>query len=224
MCYSPKVSLITALIEFVISIFIFIRIRKNKLIKFIIPFILLLGSYQLTEFLLCTTNDPQLWGTLGFMSYTFLPALGLHFSITYTDKKFPNYLLYFSPVIFSLIAVMTKNFIVENFCSTIFVEIQTAFFQSNAKFWPMFIYWIYYFGFILVATILIFRYFLKAKTKKKRYLSLLILFTVIISLVPAILLITVFPVFKIMFPSIYCEFSLLYAISAFVAIYYDERV
>ena len=128
MCFNPQISIFTALIEFISATFIFIRFKKTIIIKYLTLIIFLLGLYQFTEFMLCTSYNIQLWGTIGFITYTFLPPLCLVFILKYTKINFKKSFLFYLPAIaFSLIAIFTKNFIITGNCSTIFVAIQNIF-------------------------------------------------------------------------------------------------
>ncbi len=45
----------------------------------------------------------------------------------------------------------------------------------------------------------------------------------LLSLLPALLLITILPSLSVMFPSIYCQFALICAILALIAVYLDNK-
>ena len=219
MCFTPQVSLSTAIIEFVTGTSIWIFFRKSLVNRFCIVFLYLLGFYQFTEFMLCTSDDPVLWVKLGYITYTFLPAMGLHFAIRITDRKYKGWLLYVLPVTFSLIAIFTKDFVITSVCSTVFVIVRLCKSLIHSL-----LYTIYYFGFIALVCFFLWNRFRKEKNLIRRKLYILVLLTVLASLISALILIVIFPSLGIMFPSIYCQFALLFAIAALVGAYLDSRL
>src|SRR3989339_861921 len=111
MCFTPIISLSTAIIEFLVGTFILIRYRNTLVSVFSAIFVYVLGLYQFTEFMLCTTNNPHLWAAIGFATYTFLPTIGLHFVLRLTKRKFNKYILYTPAIIFALIAILRSDFV-----------------------------------------------------------------------------------------------------------------
>ncbi len=111
MCFTPKVSIATAIIELIFACIIFFRYKKSKIAKFAALFVLLLGFYQFTEFMLCTTGNTQLWGKLGFITYTILPALGLHLTLKHTKQKLNRLVVYLPMIVFIVVAILETDFI-----------------------------------------------------------------------------------------------------------------
>jgi len=216
MCFAPWISLTTFIVEFAIATLILILYKKSNMARFFAVFIYLLGMYQLSEFMICTTSIVNLWGTVGFISYTFLPALGLHIVLDITKKRRYGWLLYIPPIVFALIAIFTPNFISKGVCSTVFISLRT-FFTGNPA--AAGIYGAYYFIFIAIAIILLIVFFIKEKNKVRKKISLFALLAIAFSLIPALILIVVLPTLRVMFPSIFCEFSILFAIFALIAMY-----
>ena len=92
MCFTPTISLTTAIIEFIVVIYLIKRI-KDKSLRALPWIILILGLYQLTEFFLCTT-DNQIWPKLGFIMYTFLPILLMQlFLVEILYQQFQDYII-----------------------------------------------------------------------------------------------------------------------------------
>ena len=118
MCFTPTVSLTTAIIEWVIATFILFRYKKSVFSRFMALFIFILGFYQFSEYMLCTSGNVELWAKLGFISYTFLPALGLHFILSYTKNKFNKAWLYAPVAIIILVVILKNNFIINYFMIT----------------------------------------------------------------------------------------------------------
>jgi hypothetical protein len=129
MCFTPLVSITTAVIEFVIVSYLFYRIKDKKLYPLAI-FVFLLGLYQFTEFMLCKTNNTILWARIGFASYTFLPFTLYHFFINATGKK-NNQIIYIIPILFSIIALFYPDFINYTSCNTFHVTVESLIFNNN---------------------------------------------------------------------------------------------
>ncbi len=212
MCFTPWVSLTTAIIEFFVGTFILTRYKNNIVSTFSAIFIYILGFYQFTEFMLCTNSYTRLWVILGFSAYSFLPAIGLHMVIKLTREKFNNYVWYIPPIIFSLIAFLKDNFVISAGCNKIFVAVSTTFTNQFTAI-PHNIYIIYYFGFISISCFLLISH-IKKQQMKKIYIWWFVTF--IITATAPLLLMDIIPHFYQQFPSIYCEFAIFFSITALV--------
>lgn len=217
MCFTPIISLTTAIIEFFIATFILIFYRKYLINKFFITLIYFLGLYQFTEFMLCISNNPALWAKIGFISYTFLPAIVVYYILKYIGKKDKKYFIavYLIPIFFSILALTMSNFISRAECSQFFVIGQNMLYSISP--FLSAIYGLYYYGSIILSSILILKKIFKEKNKIKRKIDISIFLAILISLVPALILIIILPSIFPMFPSIYCEFAILFSIAALVA-------
>ena len=218
MCFTPAISLSTAIIEFSLATIILLYFKKSWINSFFAIFIYVLGFYQFTEFMLCTSTNSFLWAKLGFITYTFLPALGLFFGLKINNKKRSYYSLFLIPLIFSLSALFSKNFIVYATCNRFFVSVRNVLFTNN---W-YYIYWAYYFEFMLLFTLLVSWRIKKEKDKKLKKIEWIILVTILVSLLGALILMVIFPTLKIMFPSVYCEFALLFSIMGLIVAWINE--
>lgn len=218
MCFTPKISMTTAVIEFFVGTYLWLTLRKKFVVKLLVIFIYLLGLYQFSEFMLCTSDNPALWGRVGFVSYNFLPAVGLHFVIRLARRKFINWVLYIPAVTFAVMALVYKDFIVASSCNTVFVTVKTLFFRDVGSIWFTFVYWLYYFGFIFIGLWLLLLAFIKSKSLPQKRLYLYSALATILSLGPAFVFIILLPSYRVQFPSIYCEFALLFALMALVGV------
>lgn len=216
MCFTPLVSLSTAIIEFLAAASILIFFKKSTTNRFYAIFICVLGFYQFTEFMLCTSNNAALWVKLGFITYSFLPAIALHFMIRMVNLKFKNSLLYIFPIVFSLITLIEKNFVIVSECTRYFVKVQTIFspFQNKILF---FIYLIYYFGFMILGCFLLGRNYKKEKNKIKRNIYSFLLITMMIALIAPLILFLIIPSLGVVLPSLYCEFAVLFTLAALLS-------
>ncbi|MAH07425.1 hypothetical protein CMI38_04210 [Candidatus Pacearchaeota archaeon] len=144
MCFTPLISITTAIIEFGIVIYLLKRI-KDKRLRIIPLFVLLLGLYQLTEFFLCT-SDNYLWPRLGFIVYTLLPVLGMQLFYDLSNKKL-NKIFYSIPLFYILVALLHPNFIILGTCSSFFITVRNLIFNQNKIL--MWIYLAHYFTYPL---------------------------------------------------------------------------
>jgi len=220
MCFTPIVSLSTAIFEFVVATAILVFCRKSLINRFFPLLIYILGFYQFTEFMLCTSNYPFFWAKMGFITYSFLPAVGLHFIMKLTNRKYNYTTLYLVPVIFSLMALLKPDFIIESTCTTFFVIVIKDLFNSLFSY----IYGVYYFGFIMLFCYFLLNSFNKEKNQLKRKLYTVIFAAALITLLPAVVIFIIFPAFKIIFPSVYCEFAVLFTVAALIASYLDNKI
>jgi len=220
MCFTPIVSLSTAIFEFVVATAILVFCRKSLINRFFPLLIYILGFYQFTEFMLCTSNYPFFWAKMGFVTYSFLPAVGLHFIMKLTNRKCNYITIYMVPVIFSLMAFLKPGFIIESTCTTFFVIVIKDLFNSLFSY----IYGLYYFGFILLFCYFLLKSFNKEKDQLKRKSYAIIFAAVLITLLPAVVIFIIFPAFKVIFPSVYCEFAVLFTVAALVASYLDNKI
>ncbi|MBU4283717.1 MAG: hypothetical protein KJ968_01295 [Nanoarchaeota archaeon] len=223
MCFTPIVSLSTAILEFVVATAILVFCRKSLINRFFPLLIYILGFYQFTEFMLCTSNYPFFWAKMGFVTYSFLPAVALHFVMKLTNKKYNYKILYIVPVIFSLIAFLKPDFIIQSTCTTFFVIVIKDMFNSPIPL-LLFIYELYYSWFIVAVCYFLLKGINKEKIPLKRKLYAVILAAVIITLFPAMVLFLIFPAFRIILPSVYCEFAVLFTVAAIISSYLDNKI
>ncbi len=223
MCFTPAISLATAIVEFIVATFILIKYKRYVIPVFLAILIYVLGIYQFTEFMSCTSHNAFLWAKLGFITYTFLPAMGLHFILKLAKNRKYNWLVYLPPLFFSFWAAFKTNFIVNVSCSKVFVIVNKIFTSQG---YDLFFkgYVLYYSGFILMMVIITFILAKKAKDKITRQLAKLLGGAIIITISLPLILVFILPSLKIQFASVYCEFALLFTIAALIGIkIYDKK-
>jgi len=221
MCFTPTISFTIFAIEWILG-FMVLGKRKNAG-KFHEVYILaayllfFLGFYQFTQGMFCISGDYAFWGLAGFITYTFLPAMGLHLAyvlIGNRDRRLN--LIYFFPGLFSIIAVLTPNFVSMGSCSSYFIVANHSW--NVALGW---IYAFYYFGFIVYSAYL---YNLESRKGKKDWNIVMTgLIGILAFTIPTFILLILFPALKIGFPSILCEFALLFGICVFWMIHLIEK-
>lgn len=220
MCYTPTVSLTTAIIEFILAAILPFKYPRATLRYFFALFIFLLGLYQFSEFMLCETGDDIFWVRAGFIVYSFLPALGLHAALYYLKSKINRLMLYTVPVALTLTA-FTNDQIWQGTCNTIFITTKTILSQHPILF---FIYITYYAGFTLLICWLAIKEYSRVRSHLKRIMSLTWIIAILLMSVPTFVLIIIFPELGLRFPSVLCHFALLLALVTFVGVRMEHQL
>ncbi|MCF7910091.1 hypothetical protein K9L16_00270 [Candidatus Pacearchaeota archaeon] len=213
MCFTPIISLITAIIEILVGTYILKKYKDELVSVFSAILIYFLGAYQLAEFFLCTTNNPETWARIGFIIYTLLPAMGLHFSLRLTKVSKKNLAIYFIPLLIIFITLFSKEFIISAGCEKFFVLIKTSI-MSEQNIFLTAIYGIYYFGYIVFSEYFLINQYKKEKGKLNKKIEIMWALFGGLTIILPIILIIIIPSIGIQFPSIYCEFALLFTIVA----------
>ena len=225
MCFTPLVSISIAIIEFALATTLLLFFPKSKFRDFFAVFIYILGFYQFTEFMLCSGNA-LFWATMGFVTYSFLPALALHAVLKIFKKKFNVIWVYIIPLIAGILAITIPGFIVQASCERYFISIDTII-NSNPSLLLLVafaIYVVYYFGFLALTYFIILKDYIKQKNEIKREIELVEMVGILLMIIPTLVLLILFPVFGIMFPSILCAFAIFVAISAFIGVYLKGKL
>jgi len=225
MCFTPTISLATAIIEFILATILLLFFKKTDLRNFFVVIIYLLGFYQFTEFMLCNSNSPFLWAKIGFSTYSFLPAITLHAVLKFLKKKPSLILIYTIPMFALITAFATPEFIMNTQCNNFFITVNTIFndtslLSNGILFWT---YTIYYFGFVLFGIILLYKNYQKQKSKIKKEIEIVEIAGILLATIPTIILIIFLPFSRFELPSILCQFALLVAIAAFIGVYLEDE-
>jgi len=226
MCYTPTISLTTAAIEFVLAIILLLFFKKSTLRNFFAALIFLIAFYQFTEFMVCTSVNPLLWAKAGIIAFSFLPALILHAFMRFV-KKNPNPIFLYSIPVLASAAILIYPVVTAASCGTFFVEVQTTFnieartFLQNLS---LLIYTSYYFGFLILAMAFFYHDYKKQRSKIKREIEIVELIGILLLSVPTLILLLIFPLLGLKFPSILCQFALFVAIAAFIGVYLESKI
>lgn len=88
LCFSPPVMLATFLIEFAMIFYVIWRYKMSPTVRLVTITLGLLGTFQLAEYMICggLGLGHSDWARLGYMSITFMPAVGLHLVMTLAKK------------------------------------------------------------------------------------------------------------------------------------------
>ena len=222
MCFVPKVSLATALIEFLVAFWLYLKFPLKPLKIFFVIILCLLGFYQLTEFMLCVFGQAEIWGKMGFIAYTLIPAVTLYFSLILIKKKANLWLVMFWPLYFVSYALLDTNFILQGTCSTLFVTVRNKFSFPDSRLLPFSIYSFYYYSYLALSSATIIWGALKSQTKKEKRIFWLMFISIILTLFPPLFLIVIFPSLGIKFPSVYCQFAMILTIVAIIGLYLEN--
>ena len=220
MCYTPVVSLTTAIIEFILAAILPFKYPKATLKYFFAFFLFMLGLYEFTEFMLCKTGHDIFWVRAGFIVYSFLPALGLHAALFYLKSKINRLALYTVPVALTLIA-FTNDQIWQGTCNTIFITTKTILSQHPTLF---FIYIAYYVSFTLLICWLSIKEYSRVRSHLKRIMSITWIIAILLMSVPTFVLIIIFPELGVRFPSVLCFFALLLALTIFIGVRMEHQL
>lgn len=187
---------------------------------------MLLGGYQLSEFLLCVTPFTELWTKVGFVIYTFLPAVALHSVLFRLNKKLTAMRLafvYAVPIFTVLAASIPGLMVAQAMCETIFVTAH-IFQATDLGYFTFWVYCIYYAGFIIAASVISINAYIMMKNKNDRNLFLYYPAAVALMTIPTFIFLVVFPHFGLRFPSILCHFALLLAAIVFTGVRREEQL
>lgn len=225
MCFTPPVSLGTAIVEFFLAGIMRFKFTRARLRNFFAFFLIMLGFYQFTEFMLCTSKNAALWVRAGYITYTFLPALGVHAVLNYfkVPGKINRLLLYIIPVGYTVMALLSPEFVQGGSCQTVFI-LTKIFYSKNHQVFFSILYDLYYFSFMLFACLFAFRKYWIEKDVQKKKLYVLLPIAISLMSVPPFIVVIVFPFFHIMFPSVLCHFAILLAITVFIEAYLEHKL
>ena len=225
MCFTPFVSGSVAALEWIFATLILLRFRKSKVTPYVISLLYLLGAYQFTELMLCVTGNAELWVRVGFVAYSFLPVIGVHFVLVMVDSAWQRFakFLYAIPVAFSAAAMLSPNFVEEGVCNSIFVTARTMFFQPRENPLVAMMYGGYYYLFILISVVIVLFSYPKERNRMKRIYYAMGIFGLSLITISPFIFIILLPAYGLRLPSIFCEFALAFAIIAFIASYLDHK-
>jgi hypothetical protein len=213
-CFSPPVMVATLLIEVSLLAYTVWRYKMTVLTRLVATVLVALATFQLAEYFVCTGAAGHVvqWSRVGFVAITVLPPLGLHILHELAGK--PNRRLvgaaYLSMAGFIGFFLSYQAAFTGHQCTGNYVIFQHANNVGN-------IYTLYYYGWLLTALSLGFRWLGEMKVKGLKahrsadavrgmiagYLVFLVPTTVINTLNPA----TIQGI-----PSIMCGFAVLFAL------------
>jgi hypothetical protein len=141
-CFSPPVMIATFLIEIVLAAIVFLRHHVTRFGKVAGLVLLLLATFQIAEYRICTTTgEPLVWSKIGFVAITLLPVAGLYL-VSLVSRR-PHFLKlgYATAIGFVLYFIFVPKSITGAICGGNYVM-----FNGSNDFYRL--YGFYYWGFL----------------------------------------------------------------------------
>jgi len=218
MCFAPYISLSTFVIEFLLAAFFFFKNPKDKLNRMIALISLMLGVYQLNEFLICVTSL-NLFTRLAMSTTAIMPALGITYALIVYRKKVNFYwhaLIYAPPVFFILMFVISNYYKQSAICTSVFIQ------YSGGRLLGQF-FSLYYLLYLIAAVVIFYFASVSAKLMYERRMAHLGMLGMFIFTIPTFVFLLFLPALEIQFASVLCEFALLFAIEMVIVLWYKQK-
>lgn len=199
--------LATLIIEFCLAIYAFVRYKMTRSARIIVILLIVLGSFQLSEYMICGglgLNNIQ-WAKFGYAMTALLPALAIHLIVTVAEKRKPIIvgLAYFTALIFLAYFMFFDGAISGQQCYANYAVFYAHGIMSK-------LFGLFYLVWLTAACILALR-FIKQVPKKSKTLKS-ILFGGAIFLIPTYVFNLIDPATVKAIPSVMCGFAVLFAI------------
>lgn len=201
--------LATIVIELGLLIYVTLRYKFTKVVKFVSFILFCLAMFQISEFRTCGQTLGQsglLWSRIGYVFITFLPPLGLHLISAIKGKK-PGKLIWVADVLavaFVLIFGLAPSSINSAICGGNYVVFKL---HSNLAL----LYGFYYFG-LLFAGIVDAAMSLKDVNKNQHQALLWMITGYLVFLIPTGIINMIDTTTILGVPSIMCGFAIFYAL------------
>jgi hypothetical protein len=207
LCFSPPVMVATIVIEIALALWVVSRYTINKPRRLMIALLVLLASFQLAEFNVCSSALPDLiWSRLGYVVITMLPAIALHLVIVLRGNRQKLLVTggYILAISFAAAFAFAPSGLNQGVCTGNYVIFALS--QPLSM-----LYGLYYFGLELVGLILtIMPLNRPARTTQTMMRWLTLAYLAII--VPVLVILVILPATRLGIPSIMCGFAVFFAI------------
>lgn len=212
-------SLIFFAIELIFLIIICSKNRDHPQFWIIFTIMLLLQTYQLSEFLMCIGVAPNMVVRLAISIITFLPPTGylLTIRVLQCKRKFIDIIYYLSLLFGTLLSfyyLFMDTTIVLQDCNPIYAVYQIGY--------PI-LYGVYYYLVIFFALLVIFYQIIFKGVLKHKLKGLLILIGYISFLLPMAITLIVDPILIPAISSIMCKYAIILAIMLLFFSFYMEK-
>jgi hypothetical protein len=197
------VTLITFALEVAFGLFAFLRFRHTLFGRLSILLIFFLSIFQLSEYMLCSNGTSLPWATVGWVSITFLPVLGLHLAALLTRKTSWLKVGYLLATIFSLLFIGSGQLFTSVSCPGNYVQFISSSIAMNN------VYPLYYGLFIFMSTAKLLQYSFWGGIYRTTIIWFIIGYVCFI--VPTMLVYVFLPAPMASFPSVFCGFAVLLA-------------
>lgn len=209
----------TMVVEVSLALYVIVRYHMNDALRLIVVALGALGLFQLSEYFVCggLGADGAAWSRVGFVAITALPPIGLHLLHVLAGKPGRKLVMasYASMAAFMTYFVASSNAFVGHECTGNYVIFQIGVNPSLA-------YGMYYYGWLLTALLVGYRWVTKAIMPKKVKAQVGALMAgYLVFLLPTGIANTVKPETRAGIPSIMCGFAVLFAL--ILALYIAPR-
>ncbi len=143
-CFSPAVMLTTFGAEYLFALWAFLFHRHTRFGQLSILMLLLLGTFQLSEYQICVNDPSRTWAVIGMVAITFLPPLGLYLIGLIRGNLISAQSSLGIACLFLIAFLLVPQAVGEPVCGGNYVILKTAPQLANA-------YGIYYIGYLLWA-------------------------------------------------------------------------
>ena len=218
MCFAPYISLSTFVLEFLLAIFFLLKNPRDNLNRIIALLALLLGFYQLNEFLICVT-DVNLFTGLALSVSAILPPIGVSYALIMWRKRLKYYwhILIYSPAVFFILMFFLSNYVKgPAACMAVFIEYPDLGLLGS-------FYCLYYIVYVLGAAVLFYLASVTVKLVYEKRLLYLGMLGMFIFTVPTFIFLIFLPMLYVQFASVLCEFAILLAIEFIIVLWYKDK-
>lgn len=205
-CFSPPVMIATFVIELLLAAMLLIRNHKSPFSRAAAFALVLLGSFQISEYFICTTsNTSLLWPRVGMAAISLLPPTGIYLVSLMSRKPHFLKLSYALGIGFFLYFLFVPKSFVQPICGGNYVVLNVA----SGFYW---LYSIYYIGFLLLG---IWEALEKIKELKRGSQTKRMLKWSIVSytsfMLPTAIMYLIYPISRHAIASIMCGFAVVMA-------------
>lgn len=219
-CFSPPVMIATFVTEILLAVYVVYKYYLNNTTRLIIATLVALAVFQVSEYFVCggLGADAGAWSRLGYVAITALPALGLHMLFVISGKQSRKLVVaaYSTMAVYMSYFLLSSTAFVGHECTGNYVIFQIG--MNAAR-----LYGLYYYGWLLTAMLIGYRWLTSGKYDKKvRQKIGALIGGYLIFLLPTGIANTVKPETRAGIPSIMCGFAVLFAF--ILALYIAPRV
>lgn len=199
----------TFAIELSLAVYTFWRYKLTPISRLVVAMLLFLALFQLSEYNVCQGLgfSAIVWSRIGYVAITMLPPLGLHLTLRISDRwktwRWLAALNYLTAAGFIAAFSLNSQAFINHVCAGNYVIFRLAPGYGG-------LYFMYYYGFLLIGLSLSLWYSVQAKIKVRQALILQAV-GYLSFLLPTALVNSVNPQTVAGIPSIMCGFAVVYA-------------
>lgn len=199
--------LLTFALEFGLAVYVIWRYKLNKISRLVLVFLVSLGVFQLSEYMICggLGLNHAGWVQLGYVAITLLPALGMHIVATLAKKSVRPLIFaaYATALAYALYFIVFGSQVISSQCTPNYA----IFDLSNNGY---LFYGSFYYGWLILTASLAIRWARQLPTRAAALRWMVTGYAVFI--VPTTVANLIDPATVRAIPSIMCGFAILFAI------------